>query len=399
VKRRHIAFVLDHLGGGGSQKFTLMLATELVRRGHRATLLVGEARGAYASQLPAGIRLVELPPGKRSRARVMALLADPRGFAHALDSPTLKFLPGLVAALRDSAPDVLLTPGPYLHLEGALALRLAGVRAAHWMGEYNTLSQSTALASPLRRRLLLGVLRRGYSGAAAVVAISHGVADDLAALTGIPRSSITTIYPGVDGDVERRAAEPVDHPWLADDGPPLLINIARLTRAKDLATLIRAFAHVRAARPARLLVFGDARRPKKTARRIAELRALSSELGIEQDVDLPGYVGNPLACMARSSVFALSSLTEGFGLVVAQALAVGCPVVSTDCPHGPSEILDGGRFGRLVPVGDAEALGDAILATLAAPPDRETIKRRGASFTLEATVAGYEALLARCDPH
>jgi glycosyltransferase involved in cell wall biosynthesis len=375
-----------------------MLAGELARRGHRATLLVGEARGAFASQVGTGIRLVELSRGGRSRARARALLADPRGFAHVLDSQTLEFLPGLAEALRSTAPDVLLTPGPYLHLEGALALRLAGVGTAHWMGEYNTLSRSAVLANPLRRRLLLGVLRSGYAGATAVVAISHGVADDLAALTGIPRSSITTIYPAVDSDVEGLAAEPVDHPWLSGDGPPLVINIARLTRAKDIPTLIRAFAHVRAARPARLLVFGDARRPKKTARRIAELRALSARLGVEADVDLPGYASNPLACMARSSVFALSSLTEGFGLVVAQALAVGCPVVSTDCPHGPAEILDGGRFGRLAPVGDAAALGDAILATLAAPPDREALKRRGASFTLEATVAGYEALLARCCP-
>jgi glycosyltransferase involved in cell wall biosynthesis len=392
---RHVAFLLDHLGGGGGQKLPLMLADALACRGHRVTLLVGEARGALVSQVSERVEVVPLERASQPVARARALLADLRGFPHVLDSQTIVFLPSLVKALRELAPDVLLTARPYMNVEGALALRRAGVGTSLIVAEYNTLSQSTLMSHPLRRRLLPGVLRRVYERAAAVVATSQGVAGDLAALTGLTREQITTIHPPVDADLERLASEPVEHPWLADGEPPLLVAVARLTRAKDIPTLIRAFAHVRAARPARLIVFGDARRPKKTRKRIAELRALAASLGVEQDVLLPGYCDNPLAFMARASVFVLSSITEGFGMVVAQALAVGCPVVSTDCPHGPSEILAGGRFGRLAPVGDAMALGDAILATLADPPDREALKRRGASFSLDNAVDRYEMLIQR----
>jgi glycosyltransferase involved in cell wall biosynthesis len=285
-----------------------------------------------------------------------------------------------------------------MNVEGALAVRLARTGTAHVIGEYNTLSQSTVLGSALRSRLLPRILRRAYEQAAAVIALSDGVADDLTALTGLARERITTIHPAVDADLEALASAPVAHPWLAGDGPPVVIGVARLTRAKDIPTLIHAFAHVRAARPARLLVLGDAGGAHKTAKRIAELRALAGRLGVETDVDLLGYVDNPLAYMARASVFALSSVTEGFGLVVAEALAVGCPVVATDCPHGPAEILENGRYGRLVPVRDAAALGDAILATLAAPPDRAALRSRGASFSLERALLRYEALIERCCP-
>jgi glycosyltransferase involved in cell wall biosynthesis len=193
--------------------------------------------------------------------------------------------------------------------------------------------------------------------------------------------------------VAARAAEPVAHPWLAAGQPPVVLSVGRLGAAKDLETLVRAFARLCRRRPARLVVLGSERRPRKTEKRVAALRALAAELGVADHVDFVGYADNPFAWMARAGVLAVSSRNEGFCNVIAEALACGCPVVSTDCPSGPAEILDGGRYGRLVPVGDDVALAEALAATLAEPRDPERLRARGALFGIENAVRCYERLL------
>jgi PAS domain S-box-containing protein len=114
---------------------------------------------------------------------------------------------------------------------------------------------------------------------------------------------------------------------------------------------------------------------------------------IADDVDVPGFVPNPLAYMARAAVFVLSSTWEGFGNVLVEALACGCPVVSTDCPSGPAEVLDHGRYGRLVPVGDEAAMAEAILATLDAPPDPVLLRARARMFSVDQALDRYLGLL------
>ena len=173
----------------------------------------------------------------------------------------------------------------------------------------------------------------------------------------------------------------------------MVLGTGRLSAQKDFPTLVRAFAGLRAQTSARLVILGAASTPERTAERAAELRALAEGLGVGADVDLPGFVPNPYAYMARSAVFALSSAFEGFGNVLVEAMACGCPVVSTDCPSGPAEILAGGAYGPLVPVGDDAALAAALARVLAAPPDRAALRRRAAEFTPErATDAYLEAL-------
>jgi glycosyltransferase involved in cell wall biosynthesis len=169
---------------------------------------------------------------------------------------------------------------------------------------------------------------------------------------------IKVIYnPVITPELFARAEEPLDHPWFRPGEPPVVLGVGRLTQAKDFPTLIRAFALVRKERPARLMILGEGEeRPK--------LEALVRELRLEEDVALPGFVDNPYKYMKRAAVFVLSSRWEGFGIVLVEAMALGTPVVATDCPSGPAEILENGKWGRLVPPGDPEALAKAILDTL-----------------------------------
>ena len=223
-----------------------------------------------------------------------------------------------------------------------------------------------------------------------IIAVSAGVADDLAQSAGLSRAAIRVVYnPVVDQDVAERAAEPLDHPWFLPGAAPIVLGVGRLTAQKDFQTLIRAFARVRAERSARLVILGEGR-PEVHA----GLLALAASLGCATDVDLPGFVLNPFAYMARAGVFVLSSLHEGLPGVLIQALACGCPVVSTDCPSGPAEILDDGRYGSLVPVGDHLAMAQSILATLVRPPERSALAARGAEFSVDRAVTLYMDALA-----
>ncbi|MCA1995460.1 MAG: glycosyltransferase, partial [Coleofasciculus sp. S288] len=191
-----------------------------------------------------------------------------------------------------------------------------------------------------------------------IVAVSQGVATDLARTASLPLERIQVIYnPVVTPELLTRAKEPLDHPWFNPGEPPVILGVGRLVEQKDFSTLIRAFNQVRQIQPARLMILGSGREKSR-------LKALVQELGLEDDVAMPGFVQNPYAYMARSAVFVLSSAWEGFGNVIVEAMAVGTPVVSTDCQSGPAEILDDGKYGSLVPVGDSKAIAEAILSVL-----------------------------------
>ncbi len=221
------------------------------------------------------------------------------------------------------------------------------------------------------------------------MAVSEGVAEDLALTASLPRERITTIYnPVVTPALAGQAQAPLTHPWFAPGSPPVLLAVGRLHYQKDFPTLLRAFARVRAVRAVRLLILGEGDQG-------VALQASAQELGITTDVELPGFVLNPFAYMARAAVFVLSSAYEGLPGVLIQALACGCPVVSTDCPSGPAEILEGGVYGPLVPVGDDAALAKAILSTLNARPNPDWLRTRAAEFSVDRAVDRYLEVLLR----
>jgi glycosyltransferase involved in cell wall biosynthesis len=401
--RVDLAIFLRNLAGGGVERMRLHLAEAFMARGLAVELVLGERRGALADEVPAGLPVVELGRAGLPGARFAALLAMP-GDALLLARPvllarkappTLAFLPGLARYLRQRQPLALLSATPYENLEALRARRLARCASTRVViSEHNNLARNLLDSKEWARRHLAALMRRAYPEADAVVAVSDGVADQIAAATGLPRGRITTIHnPVVTPALLARAAEPVEEPWLAPGEPPLVMGAGRLVQQKDFPTLIRAFAIARAQRPLRLLIAGGARTPANTATRQAELMRLAQDLGVAEDVRLAGHLRNPVAIMARAAVFVLSSRWEGFGNVLVEALVCGTPVISTDCPSGPAEILEFGRHGRLVPVEEPAAMAQAILATIASPPDRTLLRARADSFTVDRAADLYLSLL------
>ena len=398
-----VAFLLRDLNCGGPHRMAFILADALADRGARIDLVVCDPRGNLRSEVPPRARLVSLERANPLSARLAALRADLGGIA-ALAKPllqfrrgsrTLPYLPALAAYLCKARPNALLAATPHVNIEAVLARRLAGASTRVVVSERSHLSEGKP-GKARRSRRLAAAVRRTYLQADAIVAVSNGVAADLARTTGIPRQAITTIYnPAITPDFAAKLAEPVDHPWFAADAAvPVVLGVGRLGPQKDFATLLRAFARVRRQRPVRLVIIGDVRGHESDRdHRLDGLYGLAVELGVRDDVELIGYQPNPFRYMARAAVFALSSRFEGFGNVLLEALACGTPVVSTDCPSGPAEILDGGAYGTLVSVGDDAAMAAAIGAALDQPSDPARLRARAAVFDFETTVAHYEAIL------
>ena len=391
----HLAFLLSDLTGGGVQRIVTILARAFAARGAQVDVVVCEAGGELRTDLPAEVGIVQLHRCDPLRARLAVWRADrtaARLLARPMLSPkhgsaTLAYLPSLAGYLRAARPDALFAATPYLNIEAVLARRLAGVPARIVVSERNHFSSGKA-RKDWRRRHLGPAMRHAYLEADAIVAVSDGVASDLAEAIGIPRSAVTTLYnPTLPPDFAVRLAEPIAHPELFD-GPPVVLTVGRLAHQKDHATLLRAFARLRERRPVRLAIGG-----KGSPKQVARIHELADQLGIRTDVEVLGFLPNPVPYMARAAVFALSSRFEGFPNVLLEALAAGTPVVSTDCPSGPREILDDGVYGPLVGVGDDAALAEAIARTLDDPPASERLKARAARFDYAAAIARYEGVL------
>jgi len=393
----HVALLLPSLAGGGVARVALSLAESLLRHGHRVDLVLCDGRGAYRDQLPPGLHRVVLRRGIPLVARGRALAADPGSWRELAlpvllplrGAPALTGLGDLVRYLRQQRPDALIAAKTHTNLVALWARQLAGVPTRLLIGQHSMLSEE--IAGPevrkWRWRHASGLVARTYPLADAIVAVSDAAAEDLAATAGVPRRRITTVHNPVDARrIAERLREPVEHPWFGTGEPPVVLGAGRLRASKDFETLLHAFARVRRARPARLVVLGEG--PERAA-----LAAETLRLGIGEDVWMPGFVDNPFAYMARSGVFALSSRHEALGNVLVEALACGCPVVATDCPGGVREILQDGAVGGLVPVGDPGALASAILSALDRPGDRERRLRRANDFHPDRAAQGYLAAL------
>ena len=393
----HFALFTDFFQFGGVEQVLLTLAKALAEQGHRTDLVVCSRAEIPMDRVSFAVNVVELKSLSRWRGRISPLVADPTGVVPLLrpivlplkPSNILAYLPDLARYLRREKPTALLAAKPYPNLTALWAKRRADVATRVIVSAHGNLSRSlqSQRRPKWRNQFISPLLQRVYPWADAIVSVSNGVTDDLVALTGVPRGRITTIYnPVVTPDLHTKTQIPLDHPWFQPDAPPVVLGIGRLHQEKDFPTLLSAFARVRAQRPVRLVILGEGKLR-------AELEMLARTLGIAADVVMPGFVENPYAYMARAAVFALSSAWEGLPTVLIEALACGCPVVSTDCPSGPAEILDGGRYGRLVPVGDDMALARAICATLDAPPPAERLHDRALCFSADRAVKRYCRIL------
>lgn len=356
--------------GGGITPWVLNLANTMHQRGLYVELLVNAQRGVALAheQLSPDVPIIDL-----GYHRWQAWL-------------------GLVGYLRRVRPRVLLAAS-YRYNDLAIgAQRWSGTPTRVYPSVHENVSAASEGLAPGRKYQRLRRMQRRYAQADGVIAVSQGVAQDLIDAIGLPSTRVHTLYnPVIPDDLEMRMAEPVSHPWLTAPAGPILLAVGRLEIQKDFPTLLRAFAHVLLEKPCRLLILGEGRE------RVA-LQSLAQALGISERVSLLGHVANPYAYMARCQVLVLSSRWEGFGNVIAEALAVGLPVVATDCPSGPREILADGAYGTLVPPGDAQALAQAILATLAHPPAIAPLKARGACFSVDGCVDEYLRYLKLAAP-
>ena len=362
-ERSKVALYLPSLRGGGAERVMVTLANGFAERGYVVDLVLARAEGPYLPEVASGVRIVDL--GARG---------------------VVASLPGLVRYLRRERPGAMLSALNHANVIALLARRFAGVPTRLAVSEHAHLSLSLSVEPSRRGWLMPWFMRHTYPWVDGVVAVSGGVADDLAQAIGLPRQRIAVVYnPVVTDNMLASAEAPLDHPWFAPGEAPVVLGVGRLTTQKDFGILLRAFAKLRAQRPARLMILGESElRPA--------LEALARQLGIDVDVALPGFTDNPYAYMRRAALFVLSSRFEGFGNVLAEAMACGTPVVSTDCPSGPAEILEGGKWGRLVPVGDVEALAEAMLATLT-ETRHPNVARRAANFGVDQAVDGYLRVL------
>lgn len=230
-------------------------------------------------------------------------------------------------------------------------------------------------------------MRRIYQRVDRVIAVSDGVAADTCAATQLPADRITVVRnPVVSKALTAQAATACPHPWPDEGSTPVIIGIGRLTAQKDFETLIRAFAKIREQRDCRLLILGDG--PEREA-----LRQLIATLGLDENIELAGFVDNAAAALSRADLFVLSSRWEGSPNALTEALALGTPVVATDCPSGPAETLDNGRIAPLVPVGDVEALARAMGETLDAPPSAAALQAAVADYDVATSTRAYLEVL------
>lgn len=356
-----LAFFLPTLAGGGAERVMVNLAAGFADRGFHVDLVLASSDGPMRRSVPRNVRIVDFGASRTLRA----------------------FLP-LVHYLRRERPLALLAALDHANLIAMVAARAPGVRTRTIISIHTTLGKYIADAKTARERAIPRLVARWHGWADAVVAVSEGAAEDFARLANVSRDRVDVIYNAViTPALLRAAAEPPAHPWFAADTRlPVVLALGRLEANKNFQVLIEAFARVRRERSARLAIFGEG--PDR-----AELEERVRRLGLQDSVVLPGFVDNPYSCMARAAVVAVSSDWEGLPTVLIESLAVGTPVVSTDCPSGPREILQGGALGRLVPVGDVAALATAIRDALSAPrtpPPPEALF----AYTPDVVLAQYQ---------
>lgn len=361
IAGKKIALVLPDLRPGGAERVAIHLMRHFVAAGHRVEFVLMRRAGELLAEVPGAVPIIDLG-AERIRNAVRPLA---RYFRHS----------------RPDAVQVSMWP---LTVAAIIAHRLARSRARLVVSDHIALSKQYG-GTPMVIAALRASTRLLYPLADARVLVAEGAAQDLARLSGLPRESFEVVHNPV--FVPDRSIEPkpeVEVIWGAADGR--IINTGSLKSQKNQALLIRSFARLRQARPARLMILGAGALE-------AELKDLAQSLGVADDVIFAGFVANPWPYYASADLFALSSDYEGYPLVLIEAMLSGLPVVATDCESGPREILDNGRFGRLVPVGDQAALARAMLEELAAPHSPALLQKRAEQLSGPETADRYLELL------
>jgi glycosyltransferase involved in cell wall biosynthesis len=356
---RVIALFLQDLDGGGAERAIVALAGEIKKHGHDVDLVVGDANSDYRSEVSPAVNVVDFA----TRSRVSILFR-------------------LIAYLRHRKPGVVMSA-----LDTANILLLIAARFSGHKGRTIICQRAVVAASQnelaLGRRILMRFFQRVYFPRAdALISNSYAAANDVQRLLGVSADKVFTIHNAIDVDrINRLASEPIKDHFIRKNQAPLIVSVGSFTERKDMGTLIKAFEMVKAQRQVSLVIIGKGPERKK-------IEALISNLGLNENVHLPGFDTNPYKWIAAATVFVSSSTGEGFPNVIAEALALGRPIVATDCAGDTAELLGHGKWGRLVPVGDPERMAEGILASLDDPnsPDGRI---RAADFSSSVITSAY----------
>lgn len=361
--RKRITFFMGALHGGGAERAVVNLLKGLAKRDEFDLDLVLSAKeGPYLELVPEQVRIVDLNKG-----RVVTSI-----------------LP-LVNYLRGNQPWALIGNMGHVNVVASIARELSRIKTRLILVEQNTLSANKK--NSVRAKLVPTFMKWLYPRADVVAGVSAGVSRDLEQQLGLKKESVEVLNnPVVNEDLITQSQANLDHPWFAENSPPVFLAVGRLNQQKDFPNLLRAFALIRKTNFARLIILGEGEKRQ-------ELEEIVENLGISEDVLMPGFVSNPYAYLKRASCFVLSSRNEGLPTVLIEAMACGCPVVATNCPSGPDEILDNGTYGSLVPMENSEALSKAMLETLKNPPTKEILMQRAKEYSTEKVVTTYLSLL------
>jgi glycosyltransferase involved in cell wall biosynthesis len=353
------ALILPDLRGGGAERVAITIAKDLIEAGNEVDfVLLGEG-GELTSIVPPGARIIELRAGR---------------FRDAF-RPLIRYF----RQTRPEATQAFMWPITVLAI---LAHRLSGAPGRLAVSDHTTLSRHYDGHGPVHRVLLKWTIRLLYPLADSRVIVSNDAADDLARFSGIDRDSLTVIYNPVVKPTE--PIRPMDDAWTGEG--MRLLSVGKLKPVKNYPLLLEAFARVAAERPAQLMILGDG--PERSG-----LMRRAAELGVADSLIMPGFALDPWPYYVSADLFVLSSDYEGYPLVLIEALLSGLNIVSTDCQSGPREILDGGRYGRLVPVRDAQKLAEGIAESLARPNAGDLLIERAATLTQGSFEAYRELML------
>lgn len=358
---KSIAIVLPDLRGGGAERLHVTLANDWVKRGYKVTFVLIRKDGELLSLLSENVKVVELGVNRIRQA-----------------------ISPLKIYFKKSKPDIILAAMWPLTSATVIAWLLSGKQGHLFLSDHNQLSMSCIKELNVSPLFLKFLIRMTYPFANGIITVSQGVKKDLCRLGRLPANQVKVIYnPAATGRAITHRNRPVCREKIWEGSfKHHILSVGSLKKQKDHSTLICAFSQLPPQLKAKLIILGEG-----ALRR--ELEMLVNQLGLDKQVSMPGFVADPAPWFMTADLFVLSSQWEGFGNVLVEALEYGVPVVSTDCTSGPSEILDNGRFGKLVPVGDEIALAQAISKAFTEKPNQAMLKGRANYFSVERISKQY----------
>lgn len=365
---KHICFFLPSLAGGGAEKLIVDLANTFAGLDHRVSILCGQAEGPNLSRVSEDVEIIDL-----QRSHVFACIVPIWRYLNR-ENPS-----AIMANMSHANVAVLLASIFSFFFKGRVIVQ-----------EVAPIEKGRNEHNAFRETMVLFLMRVLYSRASSVIGISQSIHEEIERLIWLTVKDLRTIPGFVDIKLATsHQDEAVPCPWLMEKNCPVIIAVGRMSSEKGFDTLLKSIALVREDRPVRLVILGEGDLR-------GELEALTVDLGIADDVLMPGFVDNPAAWLSRSDVFVLSSTFEGFGIVVAEALSARCNIITTDCNQGPMDIIGGGEFGTIVPVNDPVGMADGIKTRLDHPLSEEVLSTRAREFDLSVVAQKYlDTILGR----